>query len=234
MTEAFWNGVTTTDTFEYIQSTDDLLHSVTTKALVADGAYKSGHCVTRTGTGIPHAHYQYDFGQGGMPSPNEVKALWDYRLACHLPGGPTGGTGATNVTNCYCYAAANTGGGGAYNYWIVDPALLFSATSEDYDVVNKENLTAGDALNYRDGGLPIHSSMVTAVDGTGSGKHADSVEFKYAGGGIYAFTYAEWVTGSELILNMCWTDGRTLTWNKSNHLDPTPYVLEAPDTYRHK
>ncbi len=81
-----------------------------TKIYLANSNLIDSHCKTDYGTKLEHAHFQSNFSGSDLTYAN---AFWDwfYPTASRI-------SGATNQTNCLCYAMDGYAGNANYDYWV--------------------------------------------------------------------------------------------------------------------
>ena len=130
-------------------------------APVGLGYYDLSHVCTSQNNGMPHWHFQYDYGDTGMGTAVQAQNFWDWRFNCPDIVGMLD-TYPTNKQNCFAYAFALSLGG-VYNYWTNNWDYIVQILGDDADwITNKNNVADGDVFVYNNPGP--HATYVYGLE----------------------------------------------------------------------
>ena len=75
-----WGYITPDYPMYYVDSSNYVRKKIVKAYVVEDHYYDSTHCYTTASHGIPHVHFEYELGNGGLPSKSQVNTYWDARF----------------------------------------------------------------------------------------------------------------------------------------------------------
>jgi len=172
-----WGSVSLTTSFPKKVGSNLVLF--TTKYYHATSSLINSHCKTDYGTKLEHYHFQNDFSGSDLTYAN---AFWDwfYPTSTRI-------SGATDQTNCLCYAMDGYAGSANYDYW-VDPGDedhqgndMFIDDCMIRDPIHE--VDADDRLAYLCEYGIAHATIVLEE----SGNEPTCLEWKNNASGVYQF-----------------------------------------------
>lgn len=171
-----WGYITPDYPMYYVDSSNYVRKKIVKAYVVEDHYYDSTHCYTTASHGIPHVHFEYELGNGGLPSKSQVNTYWDARFRCPEICTYSPDTASTKQ-NCHAFAF-DIAFDGTYEYWVNNEGPVFTddahtvGTIQSFDVIHYGNGDPG----------KTHSTFYDSIEGT------ELLAWKWAYSQIYIIT----------------------------------------------
>jgi hypothetical protein len=181
-----WGGILTQQV--YVKASDNKITLFNNYYYFANdeliGSHASLEGATSEDDYLDHFHFQYEWGDSGVPSASEANAYWDVRFG-----------EATRIQSAYIKSSACAGyalntcatATGEYNYVLTLGSArdVFSATWGDVSKEARDAVQNGDILG-RIEWAHFASVMNTRSNGSG-GQEPDEIRWKWSQSGIYKY-----------------------------------------------